>query len=79
MWSFVWESAFGGIGVSISEFFNRRDYYNNHPIGHLQVLLARRNAGEDSHREIYYHDLMNAYPIENGNEWNVYHVNLSFY
>lgn len=78
-WGIVWENMFGGIGVSIAQFFNQRNYYNNHPIGHLQVLLA---GYDTDYREIYYHDLMNAWVNQQssvGYEWNVYHVNLSFY
>lgn len=67
----VWENIFGGIGVGITQYFQNPLAYNNH--AHLQVLYS------DGRREIYYHDLMNYYPTSSGNEWNVYHINLSFF
>jgi hypothetical protein len=79
-WGIVWENMFGGIGVGVTQFFQQRDYYNEHPIGHLQVYGGTLNG--NYRQEIYYHDLMNAWVNQQssiGYEWNVYHVDLSFY
>ena len=81
-WNIVWQNMFGGVGASVSDFFNRRNYYNNHPVGYLDVWSGRVGNNDDYDQVIFYHDLMNAWEnpySSTGYEWNVYHVDLSFY
>ena len=48
-------NMFGGVGASVSDFFNRRNYYNNHPVGYLDVWSGRVGNNDDYDQVIFYH------------------------